>query len=114
MPSKLGRTIKKRRVSLGIGLRELARRIGKSPSFVTILENSEDPPTGSQATLRAIERELGFERDELVTLAGKTPEDVAPSDPVEVALYRRVKEMTDADKVKLRKYMDKLRPPERS
>ena len=109
MASELGRTIKERRTSLKIGLRGLARRIDKSPSFITILENSDNPPTGSEKTLRAIEQELKFDRDTLITLAGKTPGDVTPSDPQEAALYRRVKGMSDADKRKLEEYMDALR-----
>jgi hypothetical protein len=38
MPSELGKFIRARRTELGIGLRELARRIEKSAPFLTELE----------------------------------------------------------------------------
>jgi transcriptional regulator with XRE-family HTH domain len=108
MPSELGSTIKARRTSLGIGLRELARRIDKSPTFVSILENSDDPPTGSEATLRKIEDELELPRDTLVTLAGKTPEDVAPKSSEDAALYRKVKGLRDWEKRQVMEYLEKF------
>lgn len=109
MPTELGSTIKARRNALGIGLRELARRIKKSPTFVSILENSDDPPTGSEETLRKIEKELEFERDTLVTLAGKTPEDVAPETSREAALYRSFKELTDQEQEEVIEMMKQLK-----
>ena len=94
MPSRLGKKIKAQRQRKGIGLRELARRIEKSPSFLSVLENSDDPPSVAEPTLTAIEDQLDLKRYELVTLAGKTPEEVAPKDRLEVELYRQVKQRT--------------------
>ena len=79
MPSELGRKIKERRQAREVGLRELARRIDKSASFLSMIENAEKAPPIGVDTLQAIEQELGFDTNELVTLAGKTPGDVAPS-----------------------------------
>lgn len=101
MPSALGEFIRQRRIAADIGLRELARRIGKSPSFITILENDDNPPSASEDTLAAIARELKVEPAELITLAGKTPQEVAPSSALEVALYRQVKRLSEAKKQEL-------------
>ena len=97
MPSKLGKTIKEQRQRKRLGLRELARRVGKSPSFLSVLENSDDPPAVAEGTLRAIEDELAIKKYELVTLAGRTPEEVAPKDRLEVELYRQVKQRTRSE-----------------
>lgn len=112
MPSELGSTIKARRTELGLGLRELARRIGKSPTFLSILENSDDPPTGSEETLRKIEDELDLPRDTLVTLAGKTPEDVTPKTPEEAALYRKVKGLSERKKREVMEFLRDLEEDE--
>lgn len=98
MASALGELIRQRRIAADIGLRELARRIGKSPSFITILENDDNPPSATEETLAAIAREIKVEPAELITLAGKTPQEVAPSSALEVALYRQVKKLSDAEK----------------
>ena len=101
MPSDLGRMIKERRQEREIGLRELAGRIRKSPSFVSMLENADEPPAVSEDTLRAIEEELGFEPHTLVTLAGRTPVEVKPEDPLEVELYRQIKRRSREEKEEL-------------
>lgn len=101
MSSDLGRRIKERRQEKGIGLRELAGRIGRSPSFLSTLENAESPPAVAEDTLRAIERELEFEPFVLVTLAGRTPEEVTPADRLEVELYRQIKKRSHEEKEEL-------------
>lgn len=101
MPSDLGRTIKERRQERGIGLRELAGRIRKSPSFLSTLENADNPPAVAEDTLRAIEQELGFPPHTLVTLAGRTPVEVTPEDPLEVELYRQIKRRSREEKEEL-------------
>lgn len=101
MPSDLGRTIKERRQERKIGLRELAGRIRKSPSFLSTLENADDPPAVAEETLRAIEDELGFDPYTLVTLAGRTPLEVTPADRLEVELYRQIKQRTRQKKEEL-------------
>lgn len=98
MPSDLGRTIKERRLERGFSLRALAGRIEKSPSFLSTLENADQPPAVAEETLRAIEKELGFEPYTLVTLAGRTPEEVTPADRLEVELYRQIKRRSREEK----------------
>lgn len=106
MSSELGKIIRQRRESRGLGLRELARRIGKSPAFIVAIELDDSPPQVAEDTLRTIARELSLDPDHLVTLAGKTPEDVMPRSALEVALYRKIGELTATHQQRLLKYLE--------
>ena len=108
MPSELGKRIRERRKELGLGLREFARLVSKSPAFLTNLEIDDNPPSASEDTLREIAQKLTIDPYELITLAGKTPQDVAPDNAFEAALYRRVKALSDEKKQNL---FDQLRDP---
>lgn len=101
MPSELGRLVRRRREDLEIGLRELARRIGKSPAFLVSIELDATLPGVSEETLRSIGRELDLAGDLLLTIAGKTPEDVTPRSPLEVDLYRRIQKLSNKDQEEL-------------
>lgn len=57
-PSKVGHRLRTERERLGIGLRELARRVGVSPSLVSQIELDRVNP--SVSTLYAIVTELGM------------------------------------------------------
>jgi transcriptional regulator with XRE-family HTH domain len=57
-PSKVGHRLRTQRERLGIGLRELARRVGVSPSLVSQIELDRVNP--SVSTLYAIVTELGM------------------------------------------------------
>lgn len=98
MSSELGQVIRKRRKALDIGLRELARRIDKSPSFLVGLETGKGKPSASESTLRAIASELDLSADRLITLAGKVPADAAPEDELEAELFRRMKSLSEERK----------------
>ena len=108
MPSKLGKLIRKTRKAKEIGVRELARRIGRSGSFIVRLEKDDDTPSVAEDTLQSIAEELDLDADELITLAGKTPEDVRPSDEREVKLYRRMKQLDDDQREQVREFLDSL------
>ena len=107
MPSDLGKFIRQRRTAAGIGLRELARQIGKSAPFLTQLELDVDPPPASEETLLAIARELDVNPDELFALANKLPRELAPESAVEVALYRKMKAMSPDEQRHHLKLLDK-------
>lgn len=107
MPSELGQRIRAARHARGLGLRELAKSIGKSPGFLTQLECDDDVPSVSEETLRSVADRLDVNADELLVLAHRTPSDVVPESALEVALYRRVKELTPADQERVRRYMEK-------
>ena len=107
MPSELGKLIRARREALGLSLRQLAKAIDKSPSFVLMLERERLPPAAAEETLRSLAQALGADPDEMITLAGKTPQDVAPETALEVSLYRRVKGMSVEEQKRLLKRLDK-------
>jgi transcriptional regulator with XRE-family HTH domain len=92
MPSELGRLLRAARKKRGLGLRELARAVDKSPSLLSRLECDEKVPATSPETLRAIARKLELDEDRVLVLAMRT-EEMAPKTELEYALYRKVKNM---------------------
>ena len=66
--TNLGRILKQQRISLPLTLRELSSTSGVSASHLGRIERGERFPSGS--VLRKIAQPLGFEEDELFTLAG--------------------------------------------
>jgi transcriptional regulator with XRE-family HTH domain len=108
MPSELGRFIRKKRLEAGIGLREFARQIEKSAPFLSQLESDDDPPPASPDTLLAIARELREDPDQLFALAKRLPSELVPGSVLEVALYRKVKELPpDEQQRELKRYQRK-------
>jgi transcriptional regulator with XRE-family HTH domain len=101
MGSELGKLIRQRRLSLKMGLRELSRIIERSASFVVMIEQGDPAPKVGEDTLRRIAQALDLEADKLISLAGKVPEDVQPSSDLEIALYRQVKDLSEARKRQL-------------
>jgi len=109
MASELGKIIKQARYDKEIGVRELARRIEKSGSFIVRIENDDPAPSVAEETLCNIADELDLDADRLITLAGKTPSDVKPKDRTEVALFRSVKHLDETQREKVREYLEELR-----
>ena len=107
-PSKLGELVRSTRMELGISLREFARRIGKSPAFVTELE-CDEMPSVSEETLRKVADELGVDEARLFVLAERTPRDLAPETETEYALYRKVKGMGAAEQRRFLKELSERR-----
>jgi len=64
----LGRIIKQQRIALELTLQQLAGMSGVSPSHLGRIERGQRFPSGY--ILRKIARPLGFDEDELFTLAG--------------------------------------------
>jgi transcriptional regulator with XRE-family HTH domain len=71
-PDQIGRRLREARMARGISLRELARRVGVSPSFVSQVERGKANP--SVGTLYAFVTKLGASLDELTV---EHPEPVA-------------------------------------
>ena len=69
--SDLGKIIKQQRITIPLTLQELSAKSGVSSSHLGRIERSERFP--SAHTLRKIARPLGFEEDELFTLADYLP-----------------------------------------
>src|SRR3954447_19544439 len=76
----VGEGLRKHRTEAGMSLRELARKVGVSPSLISQIEHGKATP--SVATLYAIVSELGISLDELFFDAPRgaaaTPEPEAP------------------------------------
>jgi len=66
--SDLGKIIKQQRVTIPLTLQELTAKSGVSPSHLGRIERGERFP--SAHVLQKIARPLGFEENELLTLAG--------------------------------------------
>ena len=90
MSSQVGSYIRDARQEAGIGLRELARRIDKSPAYLVALERADVPPGITETTLTAIAKEIGLDVDLLMTLMSKVPASVRPKTPLELELYRLI------------------------
>lgn len=77
-PSKetLGERLRKRRLERGIGLRELAGRVGISPTYLSRVETNDEKSPPAEKPLRALAHELELDPDELLMLAGRVAADV--------------------------------------
>jgi len=109
MASDLGKLLRGARKQRGIGLRELARTIKKSPAMLTRLENEDRVPAVSPDTLRSIAVALGLALDQVLFHAQRT-EELAPRTELEIALYRRLQDLGVGDKKKLLKKLEKDDP----
>ena len=56
-------------------VRQLARRVGIEPSYLSKIERNQEAPPG-EATVRRIAEALGQDTDTLLALAGKVPADL--------------------------------------
>jgi transcriptional regulator with XRE-family HTH domain len=78
----LGPRLKEIRLKTGVSLREIARRLEVSPSFVSQIENGKSQP--SVATLYALAKLLGVPIDVLFEGSGNTDETLIKNYEVEV------------------------------
>jgi transcriptional regulator with XRE-family HTH domain len=69
--NELGSRLKAERLRSGLSLREVARRLGVSPSFVSQMENGKSQP--SVATLYSVTQLLGLSIDELFAQDDEAP-----------------------------------------
>ena len=67
--------LEKRAVDPAFSVRQLARRVGIEPSYLSKIERGEEAPPGERTVCRIAE-ELGEDTDMLLALAGKVPADL--------------------------------------
>src|SRR5262245_18095318 len=72
---KFGAFIRRERESRDIGLREMARVIGVSPTYLSKVERDEFPPP-AEDKVRAIAQRIECDADELLALAGRVASDL--------------------------------------
>lgn len=83
MREKLGDRLRRRRNDKKLGLREAAGKLGISPTYLSRIETNEEKPPAEEV-LKAMAQLLDENFDELMTIAGRIPSDVAEyigSDP---------------------------------
>lgn len=86
-----GQRVRRRRMEKQITLREFAKRIHVSPTYVSQIERDEYKPP-SEATIREIAHQLDENEDELLGLAQKISSDLSPiitRHPQQVAAFLR-------------------------
>jgi HTH-type transcriptional regulator, competence development regulator len=110
--ARFGPTVRARRLEKGLGLRELARMVGMSATYMSKVERGEfGPPI--EAKIRAIAEALGENPDELLALAGKVAselDDIIRSSPQEMATFlRTVRGYSPAEMQQLTEVATKLK-----
>jgi transcriptional regulator with XRE-family HTH domain len=73
-PQTFGQTVRSLRQAKSIGLRELARRVGISPTYLTQIEKDACPVPEERVV--AFARALDQDSDEFLALAGRVASDV--------------------------------------
>lgn len=90
-PEKFGAFVRARREEKEIGLREMAKMIGVSPTYLSKVERDEfQPPV--EEKVRAIAAIIDCDPDELLALAGRVSSDLSEiikKRPVELAALLR-------------------------
>lgn len=71
-----GAVVRRERERLEIGLREMAKMIGVSPTYLSKVERDEFPPPAEER-VKAIAKIIGRDPDELLALAGRVSSDLA-------------------------------------
>lgn len=91
MEKTLGDVIREARVGKGLGLRELARKLDMTPSYLSDIENDRRVP--SEEVLQQLAKALSLEFDELMALAGRLGEQAVrymQRTPAVGALFRTI------------------------
>jgi transcriptional regulator with XRE-family HTH domain len=86
-----GALVRRERVAREIGLREMAKLIGVSPTYLSKVERDEFRPP-AEDKVKAIAKIIGRDTDELLALAGRVASDLADvikRHPREMATFLR-------------------------
>lgn len=113
---KFGAFIRRRREEKELGLREMAKKIGISPTYLSKCERDEFPPP-SEDRVREIAKILGCDVDDLLARAGRVSTDISDiikRHPVQLAaLLRTTKGMSADDLSRLASEAEKVKKRER-
>ena len=109
---KFGAFIRHEREGKEIGLREMAKMIGVSPTYLSKVERDEFPPP-AEDKVKAIAKIIECDADELLARAGRVSSDLSDiikRHPVELAaLLRTTKGLTADDMAKLARQAQKAK-----
>jgi transcriptional regulator with XRE-family HTH domain len=104
----LGEVLRAARLAHGIGLREFARTLRITPSYLSDIEN--DRRTATEHLLAAMAPDLELDFDELMALGGRLGEETTRyvrQVPAAARLFRRISEM-GLDEQEINKLEDRL------
>lgn len=76
MKERFGERIRRKRTEQKLGLRETATKVGISPTYLSRIETMEEKTPPAEDVIRKLATLLNDPFDELMTLAGRVPEDV--------------------------------------
>ena len=96
-----GATVRRERERLEIGLRQFARMIGVSPTYLSKVERDQFPPPAEDKVV-AIATIIRCDRDELLALAGRVASDlneIIRRKPREMASFLRSANGLTADEI---------------
>ena len=107
-----GALVRREREAKEIGLREMARKIGVSPTYLSKIERGDfDPP--AEDKVRKIAKIIGCDVDDLLARAGRVSTDISDiikRHPVELAaLLRTTKGLTADDIARLARQAQKVK-----
>ena len=77
---KLGEFVRRERGAKDIGLREMAKMIGLSPTYLSKVERDEVPPP-AEDKVKAIAQIIKRDTDELLARAGRVSSDLSDIKP---------------------------------
>jgi transcriptional regulator with XRE-family HTH domain len=109
---KFGEFVRRQREAKEIGLREMAKMIGVSPTYLSKIERDEFPPP-AEDKVRKIAAIIGCDADELLARADRVSSDLSEiikRRPVQVAaLLRTTKGLTADDLARLARSAQKAK-----
>lgn len=109
---KFGAFIRREREARDIGLREMAKMIGVSPTYLSKVERDEFSPP-AEDKVRKIAEIIGCDTDELLARAGRVSSDLSEiikRHPVELAaLLRTTRGLTADEMTKLARQVQKAK-----
>ena len=98
---RFGAFIRRKREDREIGLREMAKMIGVSPTYLSKVERDEFPPP-AEDKVRAIAKIIECDADELLARAGRVSTDITDiikRHPIELAALLRTTKGLSADDI---------------
>ena len=109
---KFGAFIRREREAKEFGLREMAKMIGVSPTYLSKVERDEFPPP-AEDKVKAIAKIIDCDADDLMARAGRVSTDISDiikRHPVQLAaLLRTTKGLTADDIARLARQAQKVK-----
>jgi transcriptional regulator with XRE-family HTH domain len=109
---KFGMFVRRQREAKELGLREMAKMIGVSPTYLSKVEREEFPPP-AEDKVKAIAKIIECDPDDLLARAGRVSSDISEiikRQPVELAaLLRTTKGLTSEDIARLARNAQKAK-----